>query len=163
MKIVASSGLDEHAIEALLDDGAPIDAFGVGTQLGVAADAPVIDLSYKLVEYAGTPRVKHSTGKINLPGRKQVFRRHDARGGDVGDVIAGRDEAVEGARPLLMPCVVQGEASPEAMAAADAAPERVVRELDRLPASLRRLDASEGEGDYPVTLSEDLARRAGEA
>lgn len=55
LKIIASSGLDEHQIQALLDDGAPIDAFGVGTEMGVAADAPVIDLSYKLVEYAAGP------------------------------------------------------------------------------------------------------------
>ncbi|GEK72106.1 MULTISPECIES: nicotinate phosphoribosyltransferase [Halomonas] len=163
VKIVASSGLDEHAIEALLADGAPIDAFGVGTRMGVAADAPVIDLSYKLVEYAGEPTIKHSPGKINLPGRKQVFRRHDAHGGFVGDVITGRTERVEDATPLLHPCVVNGQAAPDAMAAADAARERVARDLERLPAALRRLAPLEGEGDYPVTLSERLAGRAGEA
>ena len=92
--IVASSGLDEFKIAALLEDGAPIDAFGVGTQMGVSADAPVIDLSYKLVEYAGTPRVKHSPGKINLPCRKQVYRRRDEQGRFVGDIIALRDEAI---------------------------------------------------------------------
>ncbi|MCK2184536.1 nicotinate phosphoribosyltransferase [Halomonas getboli] len=163
VKIVASSGLDEHAIEALLADGAPIDAFGVGTRMGVAADAPVIDLSYKLVEYAGEPTIKHSPGKINLPGRKQVFRRHDAHGGYIGDVIAGRDERVEHATPLLVPCVVNGQAAPDAMAAADTARERVARDLERLPAKLRRLAPLEGEGGYPVTLSERLARQAGEA
>ncbi|MBB3141822.1 nicotinate phosphoribosyltransferase [Halomonas organivorans] len=157
IRIVASSGLDEHGIASLLTNGAPIDAFGVGTQLGVAADAPVIDLSYKLVEYAGTPRIKHSTGKVNLPGRKQVFRRHDAHGHYIGDTIAGRDEHVDGATPLLHPCVVRGEAAPEAMAAAQAARERVVEALAHLPASLRRL--AHGESDYPITLSEALERQ----
>ncbi|MDN3557052.1 nicotinate phosphoribosyltransferase [Halomonas maura] len=157
IRIVASSGLDEQAIEALLADGAPIDAFGVGTQMGVAADAPVIDLSYKLVEYAGTPRVKHSTGKINLPGRKQVFRRRDATGHFRGDIIAGRDEAIEAATPLLMPSVKGGRPVPEAMALADTARERVARALTRLPATLRRLD--HGESGYPVALSAALQRR----
>ncbi|UYG06948.1 nicotinate phosphoribosyltransferase [Halomonas sp. M4R1S46] len=157
IKIVASSGLDEQAIEALLEDGAPIDAFGVGTQMGVAADAPVIDLSYKLVEYAGTPRVKHSTGKINLPGRKQVYRRRDAMGHYSGDVIAARDEAIDAATPLLIPCVEGGRPVPEAMALADTARERVAQALTQLPATLRRLD--HGETAYPVTLSKALERQ----
>ncbi|MFG6177007.1 nicotinate phosphoribosyltransferase [Halomonas sp. THAF12] len=157
VRIVASSGLDEHGIASLLADGAPIDAFGVGTQLGVAADAPVIDLSYKLVEYAGIPRVKHSIGKVNLPGRKQVFRRHDVHGHYIGDIIAGRDEHVDGATPLLHPCVVYGEAVPEAMAAAQATRERVTVAIAHLPASLHEL--VRGESDYPVTLSETLERQ----
>ncbi|XKE44755.1 nicotinate phosphoribosyltransferase [Halomonas organivorans] len=156
IKIVASSGLDEYAIDALLADGAPIDGFGVGTQMGVAADAPVIDLSYKLVEYAGTPRVKHSQGKVNLPGRKQVYRCCDAAGRFTGDIIAGRDEAVENGRTLLAPCVLQGQPVPEALAQAEAARERVPEALGRLPASLRRL--SPGESDYPVSLSPGLER-----
>ncbi|MDR5865515.1 nicotinate phosphoribosyltransferase [Halomonas koreensis] len=156
VKIVASSGLDEHAIEALLDAGAPIDTFGVGTHMGVADDAPVIDLSYKLVAYAGTPRIKHSAGKVNLPGPKQVFRRLDADGRPAGDVIAGRDETLEAGRPLLVPSVVQGLPVPEAMARAGAARERVAETLARLPAGLRRL--APGESGYPVDLSPGLAR-----
>ncbi|TDR52284.1 nicotinate phosphoribosyltransferase [Halomonas ventosae] len=154
--IVASSGLDEVQIAALLEDGAPIDAFGVGTQMGVSADAPVIDLSYKLVEYAGTPRVKHSPGKINLPCRKQLYRRRDDRGRYVGDVIALRDESLDAGEPLLRPLVRAGRLDDEEMARADEARERVADALERFPEDVRRL--AEGESDYPVTLSPELER-----
>lgn len=158
--IVASSGLDEHKIQTLLEDGAPIDAFGVGTQMGVSADAPVIDLSYKLVEYAGTPRIKHSPGKINLPCRKQVYRQLDAQGRYAGDIIALRDEPDIAGEPLLRPLVRSGDLSVEEMRLADGARERTKASLDRLPGALREL--APGEADYPVSLSpglEALSRR----
>ncbi|MBF8221506.1 nicotinate phosphoribosyltransferase [Halomonas sp. 328] len=159
VKIIASSGLDEWRIADLLAQGAPIDAFGVGTQLGVSADAPVIDLSYKLVAYAGRPRVKHSPGKISLPGAKQVYRRRDAEGRLVGDTLARHDEAgIEGA-PLLVPLVKEGGVDDELIALADSARERVAAALAALPASLRCLAPREApEDDYPVTLSPGLER-----
>jgi nicotinate phosphoribosyltransferase len=156
VKIIASSGLDEQQIQALLDDGAPIDAFGVGTHMGASADAPVIDLSYKLVEYAGTPRVKHSTGKVNLPGRKQLWRRRDTSGRLAGDVIARRDESVAGAEALLVPLVQGGRLDASAMALADDARQRVQTALTDMPEALKRLEP--GETDYPVALSEALTR-----
>jgi nicotinate phosphoribosyltransferase len=63
VKILASGGLDEFDLAALLAQGAPIDAFGVGTRMGVSADAPYLDMVYKLVRYDGRPVCKHSTGK----------------------------------------------------------------------------------------------------
>ena len=60
--------------------GAPINGFGIGTRVDVSADAPYLDCAYKLEEYAGQPRRKHSEGKATWPGRKQVFREWDARG-----------------------------------------------------------------------------------
>ncbi|PMR68966.1 nicotinate phosphoribosyltransferase [Halomonas heilongjiangensis] len=156
VKIVASSGLDEHKIDALLEDDAPIDAFGVGTEMGVSADAPVIDLSYKLVEYAGMPRVKHSPGKINLPARKQLYRRRDADGRYAGDIIALRDEPIEEGEPLLAPLVRAGRIDEAEMARADRARERVTDALARFPEDVRRLE--EGESGYPVELSAGLAR-----
>ena len=156
IKIVASSGLDEHSIRELVEDGAPIDAFGVGTQMGVSADAPVIDLSYKLVEYAGIPRVKHSTGKVNLPGRKQLYRRRDAQGRYSGDIIASRDEKITDGEPMLVPLVQDGKLDESFMAMADDARERVRSCLEAMPETLTRLDP--GESDYPVELSEALSR-----
>lgn len=95
-RIFASGGLDEHEVAALVEAGAPIDAFGIGTQLGVSADAPYVDTVYKLVEYDGRPTMKLSAGKVSAPGRKQVWR------GSSGDLIAGRDEpAPHDAEPLL--------------------------------------------------------------
>lgn len=156
VKIVASSGLDEWRIAALVEARAPIDVFGVGTEMGVSSDAPVIDLSYKLVEYAGTPRLKHSPGKTNLPCRKQLYRRHDAEGRYIGDTIALRDEpGIEG-EALLRPMVRGGQLIQEEMALAEGARERVIDSLSRLPDALKRLEA--GHGDYPVDLSPALER-----
>ena len=49
-KIMASGDLDEYRIRDLVQAGAPIDAFGVGTQLATSADAPAMSVTYKLVE-----------------------------------------------------------------------------------------------------------------
>jgi nicotinate phosphoribosyltransferase len=95
VQIFASSSLDEYAIEQLLSDGAPIDGFGVGTRMAVSSDAPHLDTAYKLVEYAGQPRMKLSEHKSNLPGRKQIFRRADQ------DVIGVQRELLEGERLLV--------------------------------------------------------------
>ncbi|MFM9269448.1 nicotinate phosphoribosyltransferase [Halomonas elongata] len=157
VKIIASSGLDEHAIDALLKADVPIDAFGVGTQMGASTDAPVIDLSYKLVEYAGRPRVKHSPGKANLPGRKQVYRHFDAAGYFIGDTIAGRDERLADGTPLLVRSVTQGQPDPTGMALAESARERVAQARQSLPESLTRL--TPGDDAYPVALSKALAAR----
>ncbi|MDR5899896.1 nicotinate phosphoribosyltransferase [Halomonas vilamensis] len=161
IKIIASSGLDEHSIAELINDEAPIDAFGVGTQMGVSADAPVIDLSYKLVEYAGQPRVKYSTGKVNLPSRKQVYRRQDAQGRYCGDVIALRDETGLDGEALLAPLVKGGELQTATLAQTENAPARVREALRHFPTHVTALE--EGESDYTVEESaalRDLAKKA---
>ena len=66
--------------------GAPIDGFGVGTDLVVSADAPSLDIVYKLTEYAGEGRIKLSSGKRTL-ARPQAGVPHD-RGRDA----AGRHD-----------------------------------------------------------------------
>jgi len=101
LKIVASSNLDEYEIEKLLEAGAPIDGFGVGTRMGVSSDAPSLDSVYKLVEYAGKGRVKRSPGKETLPGRKQIFRQ------DGRDILGRHDEQIAGT-PLLEPRMIGG-------------------------------------------------------
>ncbi len=75
VKIFASSSLDEYEIKRLLDRGAPIDGFGVGTKFSTSADAPHLDMAYKLVDYAGSARMKLSPSKVLYPGMKQVFIR----------------------------------------------------------------------------------------
>jgi nicotinate phosphoribosyltransferase len=106
VQIVASGGLDEDRIDRLTAGGAPIDLFGVGTDLAVSSDAPALDIAYKLVEYAGVGRMKLSVGKANLPGRKQIFRY--CRGQvAVYDVIGRHDESLP-ASPLLSPVMLSG-------------------------------------------------------
>ena len=92
--IFASGNLDEYRIAELLGDGAPIDAFGVGTALAVSDDAPAGDFNYKLVEYRGEPRMKLSAGKASTPGRKQIFRARNAAGTDYSDLVGLIDESV---------------------------------------------------------------------
>jgi len=91
--IFASGNLDEYKIAGLVADGAPIDAFGIGTALAVSDDAPAADFNYKLVEYRGTPRMKLSAGKVSVPGRKQIFRAHNATGVCSGDLVGLIDES----------------------------------------------------------------------
>jgi nicotinate phosphoribosyltransferase len=90
--IFGSGNLDEYRIQELVRAGAPIDAFGVGTAMVVSADAPALDAAYKLTEYKGMPRIKTSTSKVSLPGRKQVFRAANAGGGFYADMIGLADE-----------------------------------------------------------------------
>lgn len=103
VRIFASGGLDELSIHELVRGGAPIDGFGVGTQMGVSADAPSLESVYKLVRYGERPVLKLSAEKATLPGEKQIFR------GENGDVLGLRDEPVpEGTRPLLEPVLRAG-------------------------------------------------------
>jgi nicotinate phosphoribosyltransferase len=103
VRIFASGGLDEIDVDRLVTAGAPIDAFGVGTRVGVSSDAPYLDSVYKLVEYDGRPVLKLSEAKATEPGRKQVFRGAD------GDVIGLRDEPIQpGTEPLLVPVMLGG-------------------------------------------------------
>jgi nicotinate phosphoribosyltransferase len=90
--IVASGNLDEHKIADLVDGGAPIDAFGVGTALAVSDDAPAADFTYKLVEYKDHARLKTSAGKVSTPGRKQLFRAYSPSGSFFADLVGIMDE-----------------------------------------------------------------------
>ena len=86
--IFASGGLDEDSIAEMLRAGAPIDGFGIGTSLTTSSDVPALDCAYKLQEYAGLARRKHSAGKATWPGRKQVWRQYGPDGRMVGDILS---------------------------------------------------------------------------
>ena len=92
VKIIGSGGLDEFDLSEFSAANVPFDSYGVGTKMGMSADAPWTDMSYKLVEYHDRPVLKRSTGKISWPGKKQLFRWRDGTGQFVRDVIAQRDE-----------------------------------------------------------------------
>lgn len=149
--ILASGGLNEAEIEALLAAGAPIDSFGVGTDLVVSTDAPAFDIAYKLTEYAGEGRMKFSTGKRTLPGRKQVFRRFE-NGVAQGDIIARGGETLAGSA-LLVPAMKAGmRLASEPLEKVRA---RCMAEVARLPAPLRALEHADP--PYPVEVSPALA------
>ena len=137
VRIFASGGLDEHAVAALIAAGAPIDAFGVGTKLAVSEDVPSLDMAYKLVEYAGRPRMKLSSRKAIYPGRKQVYRGTEG-GRIVRDVIGRHDEALEG-EPLLRPVMRDGGRLAAGRVGLEEARAQARCELERLPEALRSL------------------------
>jgi len=144
--ILASGDLDEHSVSTLVAGGAPIDAFGIGTQLGTSADAPALGAVYKLVEDAAGPKMKLAEGKVTLPGRKQVWRLSDR------DVVALHDEDVPGGRPLLVPVMAAGRPtrseplaeSRARCAAALAALPPDLRSLERAPYPVWKVDTSPG-------------------
>lgn len=162
VRIFASGGLDEYSVDRLVRAGAPIDGFGVGTRVGMSSDAPVLDMAYKLVEYAGAPCLKLSTSKVTLVGPKQVWRLRDAGGRFIADRIAARDEPAPTSgdwEPLLEPVVSQGRRLERPrlaeLRAAHAA------EIACLPPELRAIepDAAGAAAIYPVSLSSVLAER----
>ena len=106
VRIFASGSLDELAIDDLVRGGAPIDAFGVGTKMGVSADYPYLDSAYKLVLYQNRPVMKLSRDKMTAPGRKQVFRRSRP----FGDVLGLHEEPLPpGRERLLEPLMKRGK------------------------------------------------------
>lgn len=134
VRIIASGGLDEYAVDALVRSGAPIDVYAVGTRVGVAADAPYLDSAYKLVEYDGRPVMKLSSAKVTAPAPKQVFRRRDA-----ADVIGLRDERPPaGGEPMLHTVMRGGRrtSAPDRLAQARS---RFETDAAALPAPARRI------------------------
>ena len=148
--VFASSGLDEYQVARLVESGAPIDGFGVGTKLAVCADAPELDMAYKLVEYAGKGRFKLSRSKILYPGSKQVFRQfRDSH--MAGDTIGRFDEELPGV-PLLRPAMLAGQM--KALPDLEESRRQVRRELAQLPKELLSPEAAAH--PYPVTFSKRL-------
>lgn len=151
VQIFASGNLDEYRIRELVQGGAPIDGFGVGTRMNTSADAPYLDCAYKLQEYAGEPRRKRSEGKVTWPGRKRVCRSYTADGRMAGDLLTVvGDRQAEG--DLLVPAIREGRrvgVSP----APGIIRTRVREQIARLPECLCGLDAAP---PYPVVVSEAL-------
>jgi nicotinate phosphoribosyltransferase len=152
--IFASSGLDEHEIASLLDAGAPINGFGVGTGMSVSEDAPALDIAYKLAEYAGVGRTKLSRNKPILPGRKQIFRQ-EKDGKAAGDVIGRAEEQLEG-RPLLRIVMQGGRPTTDALEDLQSIRRRTAEEIAKLPAHLTSLERADP--PYPVNISGALTR-----
>ena len=154
VRIIASSGLDELAIQRLVADGAPIDGFGVGTTMAVSHDAPDLDMAYKLVEYQGRGRTKRSPGKVIVPGRKQVLRRIE-RGRMVGDAVVrfGDQGVAGGGVPLLEQVMAGGRRTERGALPLDQARARWAAQMALLPDELLRLEpAAEATGGYPVEI-----------
>jgi nicotinate phosphoribosyltransferase len=154
VKILASGGLDEYELENLVNNGAPIDLFGVGTKAGVSADAPWSDMAYKLVCFDDRPVMKLSTDKVSLPGAKQIYRTRGADGMFSKDIIALHDEELLGGVPLLEEVMKGGEriGPPATLEEARARFEDDFSSLDD------RFKALNNPPRYPVSISRNLER-----
>src|SRR5437867_4062940 len=109
-QIVASGDLNEFRIAELVRKGAPIDVWGVGTDLATSRDVPALGVVYKLVEIErgghAEAKTKFSEQKAYWPGRKQVFRFSEnavagRRQKYHHDLVARFDESYPEAEPLL--------------------------------------------------------------
>ncbi len=150
--IFASGGFDEFKIARTLEAGGEIDAYGVGTKMGVSADAPYFDIAYKLVKYGDRPVMKLSTGKVTYVDKKQVFRFFDDQGHMTEDVIGLRDESVPEARPMLAPVMAQGRLL-RPLPPLNACREYFLSEFERLPMHYKALREPPA---YPVRISPGL-------
>ncbi|WP_457643434.1 nicotinate phosphoribosyltransferase [Persephonella sp.] len=138
--IIASGGINEYKIKELLDRGAPIDGWGVGTELVVSADLPYLDCAYKLVEYDGRPVMKFSSKKRTLPFKKQIYRVFQD-GIFHKDIITRYDESVENGRPLLQLYIKNGQPVKEFPPLQDVR-EKAINSFRKLPDELKDITAS---------------------
>jgi nicotinate phosphoribosyltransferase len=106
VNIIASNQLNEHVIKSLLNDQhAPIDAFGVGTELVTGKADAALDGVYKLSVIADKPKMKISENieKVTLPGKKNVYRFFDEEGKFYRDGIALSEEPTESLEFIFNP------------------------------------------------------------
>jgi nicotinate phosphoribosyltransferase len=163
-RIFASGDLNEWRIGDLLAAGAPIDLFGVGTDMAVSRDAPALGGVYKLVaqevEGVRRPAMKLSTDKATYPEAKQVYRRRGDDGRIAGDLLALHDERFEppadGAaapvEPLLEPVLAAGQLV-RSLPSLEASRRRAREQVAALPDIARRLDDPK---PVPVEISPGL-------
>jgi nicotinate phosphoribosyltransferase len=149
MKIYASSSFDEFKITEIIQSGAPIDAFGVGTKVGVSADAPYLDIVYKLVQLGKRPIRKLSSDKVTLAGRKQIFRHDDPHGVFQEDILACREEKRAAGEPLLEPVMRNGQRHTPEATLADIR-KRFAKQIECLDPRYKTIDSHVA---YPVRLS----------
>lgn len=156
-KIMASGDLDEFKIAAMLAAEAPIDLFGVGTELSTSRDAPALGGVYKLVEVETgghiKPKMKLSRAKATYPYCKQVWRELDGKENFIGDVIAMRSESKRRGEPLLRQVMQDGRVieSPKL----DEIQIHAKRQLAALPVRYKTISKAES---YPVRYSSELER-----
>ena len=173
VKIVVSNQLDEHVIKSLLDQEAPIDIFGVGTNMVIGRPDGAIDGVYKLAASGGKARLKISDNvqKTTLPGKKKVLRYLDQDGKFYSACVALIEEKEPGRmihpfekekslvlegrdfEEVFFPLMVDGKAVQKSQSLFELR-ERVYERLKRLPAEHQRFDFPH---IYKVGISERLS------
>ncbi|MFD2550722.1 nicotinate phosphoribosyltransferase [Bizionia sediminis] len=173
VQIVASNQLDEFVIKSIKEQAAPIDIFGVGTNLVTGKPDAALDGVYKLTEFNGEPRIKLSENqvKVTLPHKKQVFRLVDDQnmfyGADaitlhsettISEMVHPFDPAKRlqigscNLEPLLQPVMLNGRKTKPPMSVADIANYSAAR-LAQLPEEFKRF---QNPHQYKIGLSTQL-------
>jgi nicotinate phosphoribosyltransferase len=151
--IFATNDLDEYRLAEFVKENAPLDAFGVGTQLATSADAPSLSAVYKLVELKHHSHIhytaKYSDDKVTLPGAKQIYRYPDH------DVVALHSECSDTHKgePLLRPVIMQGDLI-EALPSVTRSRDHARAAIAKLPEQLHSLTPAQN--PYRVTISPKL-------
>ena len=160
-RIIVSGDLDEWRIQSLIEEGAPVDAYAVGTALTTSEDAPALGGVYKLVEIESAggmrPVLKKSPGKRTRGGAKQVWRVFESGVAKMDVVSLTTEDPPSGAVPLLQQVMWSGARVTSAPTLNQIRAHRAAS-LASMPASFRSLDVSP---DYPVTLSAALESQPG--
>jgi nicotinate phosphoribosyltransferase len=160
VKIMASGDLNEERIDELMRNNAPIDIFGVGTEMVTSKDQPALGGIYKLVEQERhgerIPRMKFSEDKVFYPSSKQVYRFLNHKGIYQEDIIGVEGEDV-GGQPLLEPVIHKGKLCKEPPALKDIQ-DKTLESLSHLPEGLKRLRAEPALGGYSVRKSQRLEK-----
>ncbi|MDK6274350.1 nicotinate phosphoribosyltransferase [Pseudoglutamicibacter cumminsii] len=159
-KIIVTSDLDEYAIAALRS--APVDGYGVGTQLVTGSGAPTASMVYKLVARQGhdgewVPVAKSASGKKSVGGKKYAYRQINERGRATAELVGVNRipaDVTDNDRPLQIPLVVDGEIQPGLTGAAgvEAAIERRKASIEEMPGRARQL--MRGEPVIPTLIEE---------
>ncbi len=156
-QIFATNDLNEYRLAEFVQAGAPLDAFGVGTQLSTSADAPSLSAVYKLVELKHDGHIhytaKFSDDKSTLPGAKQIYRYPDH------DIVALHSECNNDYKgePLLRPVIMQGELI-ESLPPLQKSREHARQAIAALPERLHSL--SPISTPYEVKISKNLLAMA---
>jgi nicotinate phosphoribosyltransferase len=142
-KIFVSGDMNEYKINDLVARRAPIDAFGVGTELVTSRDDPALPGIYKLVaiERNGKwlPRVKTSAGKQTLPGPKQIFRKHSKQRKLQWDILGMADEDPPKETVALLNRIVEGGCLVYEFPKIEEIQKKALVELRSLPLATRKL------------------------
>jgi nicotinate phosphoribosyltransferase len=168
VRIAASGDLDEFSIQELVDSGAPIDSFGVGTSLGVGAGSVERDIEgaalggvykevYVVDQRGGHPKVKTAGDKSTYPGIKEVYRL----GNFEADVVQLADERKPpGSERLLKPVVLDGEVVSGSLPPLSEIWEFAQSNLRRLPDEYRQIASPT---QYTVRFSSGICEMRNQA
>jgi nicotinate phosphoribosyltransferase len=153
--IVASSDLNEYKIKNLLDNHAPIDAFGIGTELVTSRDDPALAAVYKLVEYQGKPRIKTSEDKLTYPGKKQLYRLYDNDEKFIKDTITLEEELKPPHCEILLNQILDKGKLLVDIPNLKEIQQYYLQNINKLPDKFKSLD---NDVKYKVEISEELQK-----